>query len=395
MSTQKEIVIIGAGVIGCSIAYHLAKRGAPSVIIERDSIGARASGKAWAVSTYPLRYLEMEGQPSNQLFSMPEGSMRPWLELFWSGYHRLPDLVLEIEEKGSINVGYGELVRIIVAISESEEWDCKEKLSLQRSQGYYETSWLEAEDLRALFPDINPRVRGGLAYPAFQVEPYRYTLGLAQAAEKMGARISQGEAVSFRHQGSKITSVVLSTGTEVKADVVVLAMGPWSGQGTSWLGKELPILVSREQCLRVEVLNRLPPYMMTCGVSIVPQVDGSVILGHAGIADPQPGFDSSLTEEAKVEILNDAIDLLPGLEEAKLIEHRGDLEGWTPAPNHIQPVLGLLPEWDNAYIAARLGTLGMTMSPGVGQVMADLIIAGGRIPYRIKTMMEALNPARL
>ena len=395
MSTQKEIVIIGAGVIGCSIAYHLAKRGVPSVIIERDSIGARASGKAWAVSTYPLRYLEMEGQPSNQLFSMPEGSMRPWQELFWSGYHRLPDLVLEIEEKGSINVGYGELVRIIVAISESEEWDCKEKLSLQRSQGYYETSWLEAEDLRALFPDINPRVRGGLAYPAFQVEPYQYTLGLAQAAEKMGASIRQGEVVGFRHEGSKLTAVVLATGTEVKADVVVLAMGPWSGQGASWLGKELPILVSREQCLRVEVSNRLPPYMMTCGVSIVPQVDGSVILGHAGVADPQPGFDSSLTEEAKVEILNDAIDLLPGLEEAKLIEHRGDLEGWTPAPNHIQPVLGLLPEWDNAYIAARLGTLGMTMSPGVGQVMADLIIAGGRIPCRIKTMMEVLSPARL
>ena len=327
MSTQKEIVIIGAGAIGCSIAYHLAKRGVPSVIIERDSIGARASGKAWAVSTYPFRYLEMEGKPSNQLFSMPEGSMRPWLELFWLSYHLLPNLVLEIEEKGSVDVGYGEIVRIIVATSESEERDYKETLSLQRSQGCYETSWLEAEDIRALFPDINPRVRGGLTYPAFQVEPFRYTLGLAQAAEKMGASIRQGEAVSFRHQGSKITSVVLATGTEVKADVVVLAMGPWSGQGTSWLGKEIPIMISREQCLRVEVPNRFPPYMMTCGVSIVPQADGSVILGHAGVADPQPGFDSSLTEEAKIGILNDAIDLLPGLEEAKLIEHRGDLEG--------------------------------------------------------------------
>jgi len=398
MSTQKEIVIIGAGVIGCSIAYHLAKRGVPSVIIERDSIGARASGKAWAVSTYPLRYLEMEGQPPNQLFSMPEGSMRPWQELFWSGYHRLPDLVLEIEEKGSINVGYGELVRIIVAISESEEWDCKEKLSLQRSQGYYETSWLEAEDLRALFPDINPRVRGGLAYPAFQVEPYQYTLGLAQAAEKMGASIRQGEVVGFRHEGSKLTAVVLATGTEVKADVVVLAMGPWSGQGTSWLGKEMPILINREQCLRMQVPKRLPPYALVslAGQAIIPKVNGTVILGHAGSLDIPPDLNSPLlTEEAKMRLVSDAIDLLPTLNETELVEHRGDFECWSPPPNRIQPVLGRLPEWDNAYIATRFGTLGMMMSLGAGRIMADLIVAGGRIPDRFKTMMEVLSPARL
>lgn len=61
--SQKEVVIIGAGVIGCSIAYHLAQRGVPSQIIESDSIAARASGKSWAVFAYPPRYLGFEGQP--------------------------------------------------------------------------------------------------------------------------------------------------------------------------------------------------------------------------------------------------------------------------------------------------------------------------------------------
>ena len=393
--SQKEVVIIGAGVIGCSIAYHLAKQGVPSQIIEMDSIAARASGKSWAVFTYPPRFLGLEGQPPEQLFSTPVGSVGPWLELFWIGYHRLPDIALDLQEKGGIDIGYGELPWIKVVLSESEEKDYKANLSLQKSQGFYEGYWIDGDDLRSLFPDINPLARGGMVLHYFQVEPYRYTLGLAQAAEKMGATIRQGEAVGFRHKGSRITSVTLGTGTEVETDVVVLAMGPWSGQGTSQLGKEMPILINREQCLRMQVLKRLPPYALStpAGQAIIPKVDGSVILGHAGSADLQTGFDVSLTtEEVKMMLINDAIDLLPTLNEAELVEQRGDFECWSPPPNRIQPVLGRLPEWENAYIATRFGTLGMMLSLGAGRVMADLIIAGGRMPNRVKTMMECLSP---
>ena len=394
--SQKEVVIIGAGVIGCSIAYHLARQGVPSQIIERDSIAARASGKSWAVFAYPPRVLAMEGKPSDQLFSMPEGGVRPWVELFWLGYHRLPDVVLDLKEKGGIDTGYGELTRIIIALSESEEESSKMSVSHLREAGYCEVGWFDADDIRAIFPDINPQARGGVVLPHLQVEPYRYTLGLAQAAEKMGASVRQGEVVGFRREGTRVTSVILATGTEVEADVFVLAMGPWSSQGTSWLGKELPIRINREQCLRVQVPQRLPPFMLTCGASIIPQVDGEVILGHAGVPDMQTSFDVSLTtEEAKTKLLDETVSLLPTLKEAKLVEHRGDFEGWSPPPNHIQPVIGRLPEWDNTYIAARFGTMGMMLSLGAGQIMADLIIADGRVPGRVKTMMEVLDPARL
>ena len=395
MSSREEVVIIGAGVAGCSIAFHLARQGVRSVIVECDGIAARASGKAWAIWTHPLRWLGMEGQPPTQLFSMPVGGVRPWVDLFWLGYYRLPDIIQEIKEKGGIDVGYGEIPRIIAASTEEEEKKFKEQLAHHRDEGYYQTSWLEPQELRALFPDIKPTVRGGLVFPAFQVEPYRYTLGLAQAAEKMGVTIRQGEAVGFHYTGSRITSVVLASGTEIEADVVVIAMGPWSNQGASWLGKEMPIFVTRDQCLRLEVPSTLPPFALTCGVSVIPKVDGSVIVGHSGVPDPQPDYDSSITNEAQMELLEEGIKLLPSLEEAKVVEHRGDLEGWSPAPNFMQPVLGRFLEWDNAYVAARLGTLGMAMSPAVGQVMADVIIAGGHIPYYIKSMMEYLSPARL
>jgi glycine/D-amino acid oxidase-like deaminating enzyme len=160
----------------------------------------------------------------------------------------------------------------------------------------------------------------------------------------------------------------------------------------------MPVLINREQCVRMEVPKRLPSYGLTApnGLTIVPKVSGDVIVGHAGLADLQTSFDVSLTtEEMKMLLLDDAIELLPALSEATLVEQRGDLEGWSPPPRRIQPVLGRLPEWDNVYIATRFGTLGMMMSPGTGRVMADLIVAGGRPPARFKNMLEVLSPAGL
>lgn len=398
MSPQQEVVIVGAGAIGCSIAYHLARQGVPVQILERESIAARASGKSWAVFAYPPRFLGMEGQPQELLFSMPAGSVRPWLELIWLGYHRLPDIALELRETTGVDIGYGELSWIRVVFTDQQEEAAKSALALQRDQGYHEGYWMEAGDLKSLFPDMNPQVRGGMVFPYLQVEPYRYTLGLAQAAEQRGVTIRQGEVVGFRKQGSRVTAAVLATGTEVMADVFVLATGPWSGLSTAWLGKSMPLLINREQCLRLEVSQPLPACGLTApnGLTIIPKVSGDVILGHAGLADLQPSCDvRQTTEEGKMMLLKDASELLPTLNEARLVEHRGDFEGWSPPPNRIRPVLGRLPDWDNVYIAARFGTLGMMMSLGTGRVMADLILAGDRMPVRFKNMIEVLSPVSL
>ena len=193
-----------------------------------------------------------------------------------------------------------------------------------------------------------------------------------------------------------MTAAVLATGAEVAADVFVLATGPWSGKSTSYLSKGMPILINEEQCVRVEVAKRLPPYGLTVpnGLTIFPKVGGDVIVGHVGMADLQMSFEVNLTtEEAKIMLLADAVGLLPTLCEAKLVEQRGDFEGWSPPQKRIQPILRRLPGWENIYIAARFGTLGMMMSPGGRLVMADLIMVGGRAPASFKNMLEVLNPA--
>jgi len=144
----------------------------------------------------------------------------------------------------------------------------------------------------------------------------------------------------------------------------------------------------------MEVSNTLPPFALAGpnGQTIVPKVGGDVILGHAGLPDLQASFDVSLTtEDAKLMILNDAMDLLPSMGEAKLIEQRGDFECWSPPPYRIRPVLGRLPDWENAYLATRVGTLGM-MILGAGRVMSELILQG-KPPVRFRRMLEVLSHA--
>jgi glycine/D-amino acid oxidase-like deaminating enzyme len=113
---HSDVVIILAGAIGCSIAYHLGKRGMRATVVERESIGMRTSGKAWAVSAYPPTYFaeeEMHQAPRDpaavDFGAMPEGqSVADWHDLFASSYERMPDVALEIAERGGIDVEYAE-----------------------------------------------------------------------------------------------------------------------------------------------------------------------------------------------------------------------------------------------------------------------------------------------
>ncbi len=116
MSTEKtDVVIVGAGAIGCSIAYHLGKQGVRTTLVERESIGTRASGKAWAVISYPpasLAHEEVEatGENSSETDShTPSGhSLLDWFYLLQSSFTRMPSLALEIAERGGVDVEYGE-----------------------------------------------------------------------------------------------------------------------------------------------------------------------------------------------------------------------------------------------------------------------------------------------
>ncbi len=399
MSKKLDVIIIGAGVIGCSIAYHLAKKGITSQIIEREAIGARASGKAWAVIEYPAYYLAFQGNPFG-FWGMAGGeTIAHWQSLFWSGYYGMSNLAMDILEKGKIDIEYGVAPITRLAMSEPAEAFIKHLMTFMKEHEYYEYEWLSAEDLKVIFPTINPEVRGGLSMPQAQVEPYKYTLGLGQAAEAMGAEIRSGDVVDLEKKGNKITAVKLSSGTRIEADEIVIAMGPWSNTAASWLGLDIPMTVVLDECLRVKPRKPLPLHSINAGVEILSRINGDVILASAEVESAthyfeskgRPDYDSTLREEVKIKNIEAALELLPALEGSDLIEQRGDLLAYGPDPIYHKPVMGRVPGYENGYVATRFGGLGIHQSVGAGETMADLI-ANGQAPVNNKHLLEYLSP---
>jgi glycine/D-amino acid oxidase-like deaminating enzyme len=311
----------------------------------------------------------------------------------------LADLAHDIKEKGKIDVEFGSNPWTLLATSERNEKQYRGFMGDLEACGHREYEWLEPDDLRTVFPSINPKVRGGLTFPQLQVEPYKFTLGLGQAAEAMGAEIRHGDVVGFETKGERIVAVKLASGTRVEANEVVIAMGPWCGQGTSWLGKEIPIQVAMTECLRVKPRKVFPLHSLAAGLQIQARVNGDVIIASAETSSQaqyfemkaRDDFDSSLSEVVKTKNIEAALELLPSLAEADLVEHRGDLIPYAPSPYYHKPVIGRLPEWENGYIATRFGAFGIQLSAGAGEIIAD-IIADGQIPYRSKHMMAHLSP---
>lgn len=401
-SNNKEIAIIGGGVVGCSIAYHLARQGASCQIIEMDSIAAKSSGKAWALIVPASGMLLLEGGIVSQL-----GGMRPYLSLFNEGYQRMPKIAEELREETGINIGFSETQAIRPVFRENDVEAYKRRLADLEKQGFHDVKWLEAECIKTTFPDIAPSIMGGLLSPRSQIEPYEYTLALAQAAEKKGANFKLNKAVGLRTKGPKVTSVILATGSEVRADIFILAMGTWIGEGTSWLGKEIAVQHRKEQCLRVELPKPMPTdYMIASGnVTILPKVNGSVIVGRAyiaGVASPQidgsivettatqeitEDYDDTPTDETTISLTEASIATLSRMKDARLVENRVGFE--TTLPHDALLRLGRLPEWDNAYVVA-IDTMGMMLSPAIGRTMAELITKG-----TTDKSIEHLNPDAL
>lgn len=406
MSARKDVIVVGAGVIGCSIAYHLGRRGISTTILERESIATRASGKAWAVFTYAPSMLAYERThaasagahergPIDLAAAPPGEGVEHWLQLHSASYDRMPELSLDLAERGGVDVEYCETPSTqLFTQGEIEEAGGPERLLRPyREAGGVESSWLDDEALHAEFPSLNPSYVGGISEPAGQVEPYKFTLGLAQAAESLGAEVVRGDLVGFATQGDRVRGVQLASGRELEADAVVLAMGPWTPEASARLGTQIACRTFLIQCVRAEVPGGLPLHTLGAGdYWILPKKNGEVILAMYGPDFlERPDFDASLTEQNQLETLNGVVRVLPALENAKILEHRGDLLALAPTPSHNEPVMGRLPQWQNAYVASRFGGLGVCMSPAVGELMAELIDTK-KVPLRARRMFERIAP---
>ncbi len=373
--SEAEVIIVGGGVTGCAIACFLAKAGVKSQVIEKDAIGSAASGMAPGVLS-PLtdmndpEWVNTEGRQT-------------YIDFKIKSFYLLSHIYKELQEESGVDVRYRRTHMLNVAFSESDEERMKARLYLQQERGF-NTGWLDRHVLINMYSGIGPKVRGALCwYDQAEIDAYRLTLAYMQAAESHGASIRQGTVTGIRHRGTRVTGVMVS-GRLIEGDAIVLAMGPWSKTGGSWLGISVPVEPVRGEIVVMEPASILPPYLIQHGLNyIIPKTDGTIM---AGTTFERVGMRNRVTRAGQDSILRGALSLAHVIDKARMVYATSGLR---PNSKDNTPILGRAPGWDNAYVAAGHGPSGVILSAATGRAMAELIING-----YTGTDIEPFDPAR-
>ena len=165
LPSTSKVVVIGGGVVGCSVAYYLAAGGANVVLLERDSIGSGSSAHA----TGFLSLLGAEFSPG------------PSFELGLAGYHEFPQLVQRLEEETGMDLLFQRRTSLRLALEEDEENLIKEMMAWQQKS--VDMKWIEAEEVQQIQPGLSPMVRGAvLETESSQLDSYRLNLALGDGA---------------------------------------------------------------------------------------------------------------------------------------------------------------------------------------------------------------------
>lgn len=351
---KADVVIIGGGVIGCSIAYNLASRGVKDVVLlERDYLASGATGRCGA----GIR--QQWGTEMN--CKLAKYSM----DIF-ENMNEILETRRDIELKQD---GY-----LILAYSNREMEQFEKNLELQQSLDIpaYRVSPSEAKEI---VPHLSLKgVVGGTFCPTDgHANPFRVTQAYAEAAERLGVSIyTYTEALDIETDKGQVTGVETEKGF-IKTDVVVNAAGGYSKNIGSMVDIDLPLKPERHQILVTERVEPLQgPMVISFSYNIYCQQtpDGSFIMGFGDPDEPESHNINSSWQFLE-EMAEKAVDLLPVLGNLRVIRQWAGLYNVTP---DAQPILDEARELPGFYIAAGFSGHGFMIAPMTGEIMAQKIV---------------------
>lgn len=354
MPSGTDVVIIGAGVAGCATAYYLAKDGVRVTVVEREAIGSCASGFALGL----LNPLTGNGIP---------GPVQPIAEL---AFQMHVDLWPTLVEESGVDIQVRLMSHLEICLTDSDvELQKKECLRWANTDGF-SAEWLEPDDLPKLDARFTRSVKGAVLLDKVAIlDSYRFTLALAQAAESYGATFVNREVTGLTFEGDRVTGVVHTSG-RLDCDSVVVAMGPWSKQASSWLGLNIPVTPLKGQILYLEGMTPPLDFHVHGPCSFVQKGDGMV---WVGATEEQADFDATTTVSARDCLMERALTIMPGLGELRLLNQTACLRPITPDSG---PILGAVPGLEGIYLATGAEKKGILLSPAIGRSVADLIMRG-------------------
>lgn len=359
-------IVVGGGIVGCSAAYLLARAGHNVTLFEKDSVASHASGFAFGVVLPPLSVFD---EPANSLDNVSARLHREFAKTLPNESDVKPELI----DRAAVHL----------ALSDDEESALRG--AYERLGRNPDLRWLSRGELSHIEARIGPEVRGGLYLGnTFEVEPYKLTLALSQAAERRGAATVNRNVESLIIEGGRAKGVVAG-GEEYRADGVIAAPGPWASAMFEGTGLRVPISPMKGQILRLQTDD--PPlrvsFWWTGGDYVGPKSDG---LTWAGTTQEHVGFDESVTDEARRKITDSVVRLFPYLESARLVKQTACLRPISPDG---MPVVGTAAGIEGLVVATGAGRVGIAIGPGMGKAAADLLVKGST-----DVDIEGLGPDR-
>jgi glycine oxidase len=360
VSGSSDVVIVGGGVIGCSIAYYLSLAGAKVTVVERNRLAAGASGVA-AGMLAP----QVEAPFADDFF-----------ELALLGRSLHAPLAVELMDDVQMDVEFRKTGILRVARTEAERADMNRQFRWQSARGLV-AEWVEPDDLSRSEPLLSGvagrLLAGGLWLgDECQVRAPRLVQALAMAAGRRGARFVEGiPVVGLQVRGGRATGVLTPAAT-VEADAVVLAAGVWSPDLARTVGLEVPVAPVKGQILSVRSsIDKTPRVVIWSGECyLVPRPDGEIVLGateEEGNYDPRPTLAglNRLTEAA--------LEVVPA---AAGFVVEGAWAGLRPAAPDRYPIVGWAPFIKGLFLATAHYRNGVLLGPLTGRLVADHLLSG-------------------
>lgn len=348
-------VVVGAGVVGCAIAYHLARDGADVTLVERGEPAA-AKGATWASA----------GGLRSQGRRPEEHPITCLAAARWRGLSDELGADLEARLDGHLHL----------AETEAEAVAVEARVAADRA-GDIPVERVEGAALRVLAPNLAPGVLLGAFTPGDgQAHPGRTAAALAAAAVREGAMILRHAPARLKRSGDRLAGVALPEGRRLHADVVVLAAGAWSLGCLAGLGLDLPVRARGLQMLLSEVAPPLlGPTVTAVGrnLSLKQVPSGQMMVGGRWFARPvgvEPGVEPIDDHVARQ--WNAAVAVLPRMSALSLAQ------SWAGAEAQSLDGLPFVgpTELDGLYVATGFSGHGFQIAPAIGELVARDLLAG-------------------
>jgi glycine/D-amino acid oxidase-like deaminating enzyme len=359
-AAASHVVIVGAGIMGASIGYHMAKRGARVTILEKERPGAGATKNSFA------------------WLNAGEKRPRPYYELNLLGMMGWRRLSLEIGPELPIQFGGGVQWQTDPASTDK----FTKSIAEQESLGY-SVRLISQPELNKLLPAVSP---GAVSVASFAdqegtVDPLQAAQVLLGKAKALGAEVKYPcEVTGFDTSSARVLSVQTNQG-KIEADHFVLASGNGTPPLAQPLGLTVPLVLSTGVLAHTVPLPRyLDRVAITQGMTVKQNPDGRIVTGTDFVGTP--GVEGTREEGQK--LLASACKYLPALKDAKLdfvtLGHR-------VLPKDGHSIIGASRTFPNVYVVATHS--GMTLAPIFGQLAAAEVLDGVKVD-----LLETFRPDR-